>query len=496
MLKSEERKEENSARQVVAPDCFSAAPFVLAPKQRVNLSVRHIKIMLKVKKLDPKRFEAYVSLSRGPVASYISKEIAWYSNLDESILGVVLLDTIDTNYVSVVLARDVNRAFRAIDVRVNFETFEQAKLWLFGAIKSHSASGKKVFPQGDEKRSIDLFKSVVPIEKQHPYFVRLNKEEVFLPAKTIINETMPHFIDIDGNFVEQFQTTGFDSRLWELFLFMYFNEEKLFIKRNYNAPDFIVEKCGMSVAVEAVIVGRHQNNPLKYSRSINNVPLPSNILEKNENEMPIRFGSPLFSKLKKEYWKLPHVKGKPLVFAIADFHDDQSMLWSSTALINYLYGVKYEFHYNDEGQLVIIPQKIKVHKLGNKIIPSGFFSQPNVENISAVLFSASGTISKFNRIGRQAGFAAKDVIMIRIGTCHNHDPNASLPHVFEYIVDENCYETWGEGISMFHNPNALYPIPEDLFPSIAHHHFIDGQIVSKLPKFYPYASVTYNIRLK
>jgi hypothetical protein len=71
-------------------------------------------------------------------------------------------------------------------------------------------------------------------------------------------------------------------------------------------------------------------------------------------------------------------------------------------------------YYDDNGKLVIVPQKIDCHKVGKKTIPSGFFFQPNSEYVSAVLFSASGTISKFNRIGRQAGFAAKDIIMIRV----------------------------------------------------------------------------------
>ena len=49
---------------------------------------------------------------------------------------------------------------------------------------------------------------------------------------------------------------------------------------------------------------------------------------------------------------------------------------------------------------------------------------------------------------------------------------------------------------MFHNPNAIHPVPEELFPSIAHHHFREGQIVSNLPEFHPYASVTLNIRIR
>jgi hypothetical protein len=230
------------------------------------------------------------------------------------------------------------------------------------------------------------------------------------------------------------------------------------------------------------------------------------VLRRQEHEIPIRFGSPLFSKLQKRYWELAHVKGLPLVFAIADFHDDQSMMWTSTALINYLYGVRHEFHFDEHGQLVITPIKIETHRVDraqgasilvapadHKEIPSGFFFQPEAEHVSAVLFSASGTISKFNRLGRQAGFKAPGVVMVRTGTYHDHNPNAHLPRPFRYVVDEKAQETWAEGLSMFHNPNALHAVPEELFPTIAHHRFRDGQILSVLPKLHAYASLTINM---
>jgi len=96
------------------------------------------------------------------------------------------------------------------------------------------------------------------------------------------------------------------------------------------------------------------------------------------------------------------------VFAIADFHDDHAMLWSSTALINYLYGVRHDFHYDRNNKLIITPRYIKMYRVGEKEIPSGYFFQPDTQYVSAVLFSASGTISKFNRMGRQAGFKDLD----------------------------------------------------------------------------------------
>ncbi|HBX23571.1 MAG TPA: glycosaminoglycan attachment protein [Desulfotomaculum sp.] len=446
-----------------------------------------------VKTLDKNRFNALSGLSRSPAASYISEELGWYSNEDETVIGVVLRDIIDNDFAGVILAQDEGGRFRAFDVKSSLINEEEARNWLQRAIKLHTSAGVRIYPQGDETRGPDLFTPLLPPERLHPNFIHLVNDTTLLPAREIICRMMPHYCDVDGNFVEQFQSTGFDARLWELYNFAYISEEELYLVRNHTAPDFLVSKYGKTVAIEAVIVGRKKDNPPKYFKPLRQKS-PEEILEAHKDMIPIRFGSPLYTKLKKRYWDLTHVKGNPLVFAIADFHDDQSMLWTSTALINYLYGVRHEFYYDENGQLVILPIKIDTHKVGEKEIPSGFFNQPEAEHVSAILFSASGTISKFNRIGRQAGFYDPAVIMIRLGMCHNHDPNAALPIEFKYIVDENCNETWAEGLSMYHNPNAIYPVPEELFPSIAHHHFQEGQIVSHLPEFHPYASVTINIR--
>lgn len=468
-----------------------------------NLSVKGLSTITRlramekiiVKKIDIKRFNALVAQSRSPAAAYMSEELEWFSDSKEIVLGIVLRDTVDNDFVGILLGRDEGDRFRAIDVEASIPTQDEARNWVQGGIRWHAGTGQSVFPQGDDSKGLNLFDPLVPIARQHPFFTQLSNEDSFVPAKTIINELMPHFKDIDGNFIEQFQSGGFDARLWELYLNTYFNEEQLFFDREYNAPDFVVKKYGIQVAVEAVIVGRKNDNPVSLFRPEPKLLHPSEIFEKHKDEMPIKFGSPLYSKLKKEYWNLDHVKDHPLVFAIADFHDDQSMQWSSNALLNYLYGVRHDFSHDENGQLVISPIKIEKHEVGDKVIPSGFFFQEDAENISAVLFSASGTISKFNRIGRQAGYGPANIIMHRFGTCHNHDPNASLPKTFAYQVTTESNETWAEGLSMFHNPNAKHPVPEELFPSIAHHYFDNGQIVSYLPEFHPYTSMTMNMKL-
>lgn len=447
-----------------------------------------------VKSIDLKRFDALAAHTRSPAAAYISEEIAWYANESETVLGVLLRDKIDNDFVGVLLGRDESGMYRCFDVQASIETAEEATTWLEGAIRWNSRDDVKTFPQGNRDKPVDPFEPISPIEKLGASFVKIQREAVFAPARRIISEIMPHFVDIDGNFLEQFQTTGFDARLWELYLFSYLNEEQLFIDRTHNRPDFVVTKYAETVAIEATIVGRRKDNPVSFFKTEPKLLHPEEIRERQAHEIPIRFGSPLFSKLKKEYWKLEHVKGKPLVLAIADFHDDQSMLWTSTALINYLFGVRHDHHFDADGKLVIEPIQLDKHELDGKVIPSGFFFQPDAENVSAIMFSASGTISKFNRIGRQAGFNAPGVIMFRFGTHHDHNPNANLPKPFKYLVDESCNETLAEGLSMFHNPNAKHPVPQHLFPSIAHHRFVEGQIASDLPEFHPYASQTIHLQ--
>lgn len=449
---------------------------------------------IQVKELDRKRFNALAGRSRSPAAAYVSEELAWYADAEETLVGVLLKDTVDDDYAAVVLGRDEAGMFRAIDTRASLPPREEAAAWLEAAIRWHTGRDKMVFPQGDAKSPIDLFAEVVPAERLHPYFAQLAREPSFLPARSIINAMMPHFVDVDGNLVEQFQSTGFDARLWELYLDAYLAEEELFVERNHLAPDFMATKYGVTVAIEAVIVGRKDDNPPRYFKRPRELEAPEQTFEERTDAMSIRFGSPLYTKLQRRYWTLDHVRGNPLIIAVADFHDDRSMVWSGTSLLRYLYDVRHDFHHDDRGQLIISPLKIQSHKAGKKEIPSCFFFQPEAENISAVLFSASGTISKFNLIGRQSGYKHPDVTMIRVGTCHDHDPNAALPKPFQYEVDETCAETWGEGLSMFHNPEALHPVPEELFPSVAHHKFRDGQIASHLPEFHPYGSFTLNLR--
>ena len=64
-----------------------------------------------VKEIDRKRFKALTGESRSPAASYVSEELAWYANEDETIIAVLLNDTVDNDFAAIIMARDEGDRF-------------------------------------------------------------------------------------------------------------------------------------------------------------------------------------------------------------------------------------------------------------------------------------------------------------------------------------------------------------------------------------------------
>jgi hypothetical protein len=341
--------------------------------------------------------------------------------------------------------------------------------------------------------AIDLFTPVVPQDQLNPTFKGL-AHRGFEPARRMLADIAATFNDKDGNFVKDFQTTGFDARLWELYLHAYLRSDGFTLDERKPMPDYVATKAGRTICMEAVTVNPTQAKAADKAEAAAGGLVGWDLFShRMHNVYPIKFGSPLFSKLKKKYWEQEHVRGQPFILAIEDFQDAGSMVWTGSSLELYLYGYDHWWYREVSGELVIVPEAIGKHRDGKKEIPSGFFEQPATEHVSAVLFSNSATVSKFNRMGFLMGYRPKELALFRVGSCFNHDPDATEPLTFRYVVGSPSApeETWAEGLSMFHNPKALVPAPEDMFPGIAHHRLDElHRMRSVVPAFHPYRSIT------
>lgn len=404
---------------------------------------------------------------KGSLISEISNEIEWYSSNNEQHLAAILHDKVDDDFSYVILERDSKKVYRCVDLGISFNNAFSARNELEQKFNNLKGESFRDFVKPQE-----LYELVVKEEKVHPYFNTLLTDPRYEGAKNIIKEIVYANLDLDGNYIKDFQTSGFHGRLWETFLFALFKELNFDVIDEKDRPDFQIEKMGATIFVEAVTV-----NPSKNGKNQNNQQ-PQNddeINNLNRNYMPIKFGSSLYSKLKKKYWELEHVQNKPLVIAIHDYHLGDSMTWSRNGLLNYLYGLE---HFVDPQTKRAKTRYFKYHQYKSKKIASNFFNYQNAKHISAVLFTNSATLPKFNRMGKIAGLGSDEIKMIRIGGRYDPAPLALKAIPFsEEVIKGKYKEKWAEGVIMCHNPNALHPIERELFPNISHFYLNDDELV-------------------
>ena len=263
-----------------------------------------------MKPISPLRFDALAGYARHPRALLDAEEIGWYEHAAERVLGLLIRDRQDADFGGMVLAKDRKHRFRWV-----YGTFFFPRPW--DAEREHremervAALPDEEYYQDDERGApVDFF---TPVAQEHPLnkgFLCLRDLEQFSAARGIIEPMMRWHEDADGNFVEQFQTTGFDARLWELYLFASFREMGYALDRTYASPDFCCAGIGAQFCAEAVTVNprRDRNGAIIPEPSRNT---PDEIAEYLKIYMPGKFHNALSAKLRKEYWSSPHVAEKP-----------------------------------------------------------------------------------------------------------------------------------------------------------------------------------------
>jgi hypothetical protein len=212
-----------------------------------------------MRKISERQFDAFC-YSREPFVSILSKEVAWYEAFDRKILATIIFDYIDNDFGFVILGRDSKKIFRCIYCCTDYQTIEEAKLNLANALLNYKNDGCETYPQGDEKETPnDILVPRVPESKMHPYFKILLHESGYEGARNLIKEIVYSYIDPDGHYIKEFQTHGFDARLWELYLYVYlYNAGFKFIRGN-PSPDFHLSFFGNECLIEAVTVNPSQN---------------------------------------------------------------------------------------------------------------------------------------------------------------------------------------------------------------------------------------------
>ena len=410
---------------------------------------------------------------RSPGSRATLANCSFFSADNERLIGAVYYIKSVDHFAYILLARDKLQRYQAFSNFGVFPTARAAERAIVTRLSTLEGQAPPEVPmRSDTLEGVDLF-AAISGAKLNPKFVALRDNRNSSAAHELMREMAPWVVDLDGNLVRDFQTTGFDGRIWELYLFAPFTALDFGFDRSAAVPDFRLVRDDAKVFVEAVTA-----NPTGgVEFDIKQMPPdpPKDYWRYIEHDMPQKCGSPLLSKLRKRYWEREDQAGHPFVLAIADFHAPASMTWSRIALEFYLYGVGVDVREGPDGRKYPRKKLLGDHVVGAKRVPTNFFARADTRYVSAVLSSNAGTMSKFNRMGILGGFGDPEVSLVRMGGLEDLTPDALEPILFETNIEDPAYDKhWPDEIEIYHNPNAVVRLPQDLFPDVKHF-FVDEE---------------------
>jgi hypothetical protein len=182
-----------------------------------------------------------------------------------------------------------------------------------------------------------------------------------------------------------------------------------------------------------------------------------------------------YEKFSKQYSQLPQVVGRPFVLAVAPFEQPFFFMQLNRAINRVLFG------YDGEGETEAGQSESKwirtIRKPNGSDIPLAYFTNPGMENLSAIVFSNTATFAKVQAMAHSTDFK-RVVRALRF--------NAETRKLVQTVHEGTDYhETLLDGISVYYNPFAKYALPKALFggSEVAHYSFTpkDGTMHFDVP---------------
>ena len=99
-------------------------------------------------------------------------------------------------------------------------------------------------------------------------------------------------------------------------------------------------------------------------------------------------------------------------------------------------------------------------------------------------------------MGYQQDYGTQHFDVYRSGLSYNPDPDAKDPTYFSYsLAEPPVVESWGQGLVVNHNPNALFPLPKDFFPEAVQGYIENGEHKVDGSGWHPIMSRTHIVDL-
>jgi len=241
---------------------------------------------------------------------------------------------------------------------------------------------------------LDLFVPQLPEKKLHPSFRIISSDPAYAKVKPIIQNWGSGLLDRRGEskkFLNEFQST-FNSSMWELYLNRAFLELGCGVDFTKASPDFFVQGPGnYEFNVEAVVSDdpRREKRKEPFDHAVFRTRGALKLAGKIRDKLQLYRGA---NGKKNPYSSMGHVRDRPFVIAIAPFDNELSLTQNNELINMVLFGLA--------PPVLEGPERGRQDKITSIPKPSGapvemgIFTNDSHKEISAVLFSTTGTFGK------------------------------------------------------------------------------------------------------
>ena len=315
---------------------------------------------------------------------------------------------------------------------------------------------------GGKKLQLDLFQNKL-VSKLHPKVSLLKSNSQLISEKNMLLDWTNGLVDRDGKFIKQFQET-FHSCFWEILLYKLFTDAGFSLNQSYQVPDYIVTSpCNFYV--EAVTANIRQGGRQEIERTLYDQfsvlvpPYRQDDFYERLDEAIVRLANSInvkYNKYCNEYLKREWIKRDvPYVVALASFDQINYGAEYIYPMLALLYGLYFDVHKNS--------YNFKDHiqkEQTNAQIQLGIFNDEHYSDISAIIYTCTLTLGKLTALSISCGNHSLNKV-------YNIRENLETKQFILQNVSPFSTEDIGDGIFVFHNPNAKNKLPDNLFENVA-----------------------------
>ena len=277
----------------------------------------------------------------------------------------------------------------------------------------------------------------------------------------VINDWADGFIDRDGKFVKEFQTT-FNSSFWELYVFACLKELGCTVDFSQETPDFAVSYASGEFIAEATTANEPQGFRPEWDRDM------ETLVNANREDIlrlsSIRLANSITAKHRKyveKYSKLPHVQNKPFVICASPFDQPNFFSQDSLAIVRVLYAYESTLTVPDDktGRPIIVGESrcYRVQKSPGVYISLGLFTDDRMSDVSAIIFNNRATTSKIRALAKEGDYP----IIFSGGRVAKTESSIEIRPFMERRPEYQ--ETVLDGLHILVNPFADHPLDLEMF---------------------------------